>query len=86
VRTFHSPTCTAANTSAGSSTIYISPRILRQLGHAYLARADAAEVNDPWLTARRELTDEGIDRLVEIALAGSQPTVGLFLRYRKVAP
>ena len=63
----------------------LSPRTLEDLGHALLARARAARKARPgaYVVARRGLTPEGIDRLVEIVAGGSHPTVGFFLRYRR---
>ncbi len=57
----------------------LSPKTLRDL-------AAAIEWRSPQATARRELTPEGIERLADILLAGSAPTVGFFLRHRAVAP
>jgi hypothetical protein len=57
----------------------LSPKDLRDL-------AAAIEWRSPQAWARRELTPEGVERLADIYLAGSSPTVGFFLRYRKVAP
>ncbi len=54
----------------------LSPKTLRDL-------AAAIEYRSPEARARRELTPEGIERLADIYLAGSQPTVGFFRRYRR---
>ena len=50
------------------------PRTLREL-------ADVIEARSPEATARRRLTPEGVDRLADILLAGSVPTVGFWRRY-----
>jgi hypothetical protein len=62
----------------------LSPRTLRHLGHALLARADAAEATDRSAVAR--LTPEGVDRLAEILTTGSRPTVGFWRRYQEKRP
>lgn len=56
----------------------LSPKTLRDL-------AAAIEYRSPQAQARRELTPEGIELLADILLAGSQPTIGFFRRYRKAA-
>lgn len=53
----------------------LSPSTLRDL-------AAAIEGRDPQRVARRELSDEGVERLADILLAGSEPTVGFWRRYR----
>ncbi len=58
----------------------MDPTTLRDLGHALIARAEAAEQADPRRKAYRNLTPEGIERLAEILASGSRPTVGFFLR------
>ena len=61
----------------------MDPATLRELGHALIARAEAAEEADPRRKARRSLTPEGVERLAEIYLAGSSPTCGFFKKYRR---
>ncbi len=60
------------------------PQLLRELGHVLIARADAVEERTPERVARLRLTDEGLERLADILIAGGQPTIGLFRRYRQV--
>jgi hypothetical protein len=55
----------------------LTPKTLRDLAGAMEGRTAAAE-------ARRSLTPAGVDRLADILLAGSTPTVGFFIRYRAV--
>jgi len=55
--------------------VSLSPKTLRNL-------AAAIEGQDPQRAARHELTPEGVERLAEILLAGSQPTIGFWRRYR----
>ena len=60
-----------------SSTLTsFSPKTLRDL-------AAAIEYRSPRAQARRELTPEGIEKLADILLAGSAPTVGFFRRFRQ---
>lgn len=54
---------------------HLEPGTLRAL-------AAAIEGQDSRRVARRQLTPEGVDRLAEILLAGSRPTVGFWRRYR----
>jgi hypothetical protein len=54
---------------------HLAPRTLREL-------ASIIENRDPELVARRELSDDGVERLAEILLSGSTPTVGFWTRYR----
>jgi len=61
------------------SIAHLSPETLRDLAAAIEWRSSAAR-------ARRALTDEGIERLADIYLAGSLPTVGFFLRHRRPTP
>lgn len=63
-------------TRSSQVLVHLSPSNLRHL-------AAAIERRDPQLTARRQLSEEGIERLADILLAGSQPTLGFFRRYRK---
>jgi hypothetical protein len=58
---------------------HLNPRILRDL-------AAAIEARDPANIARGELTREGIEKLADIYLSGSQPTVGFWRRYRRSRP
>jgi hypothetical protein len=51
----------------------LSPTTLREL-------ASLIERRDPALVARRQLSPEGLERLAEILLAGSSPTVGFWRR------
>ena len=53
----------------------LDPTVLREL-------AAVIEYRSPEATARRELSPEGIERLADILLAGSTPTVGFWRRYR----
>jgi hypothetical protein len=48
--------------------------------------AAAIEARSPEAKARRDLAPEGIERLADIYLSGSSPTVGFFKRFRKPAP
>jgi hypothetical protein len=59
----------------GDVLTHLSPNTLRDL-------AAAIEYRSPKARARRALTDEGLEKLADILLAGSQPTVGFFRRYR----
>jgi hypothetical protein len=70
-----------------SSPDGLSPRALRDLGRALIARAEAAEqaYPEPFVTARRQLSPEGVERLIEIVSSGSTPTLGFWLRYRAPA-
>jgi hypothetical protein len=54
---------------------HVSPATLREI-------AAIREAMDPELIARRQLTDEGVERWAEIRLAGAKPTVGFWRRYR----
>ena len=54
---------------------HLSPETLRDL-------AAAIEYRSPNARARRQLTPEGIEKLADIFLAGSLPTVGFFRRFR----
>jgi hypothetical protein len=56
---------------------HLAPSTLRHL-------AAAIEARDPEMVARRQLTEEGIERLADILLAGSVPTIGFWRRYRVV--
>jgi hypothetical protein len=56
----------------------LGPRTLRDLGHALIDRARAAEAAD---RAGRELTPEGVERLAEIIAGGSRPSLGFWLRH-----
>jgi hypothetical protein len=56
----------------------LEPRTLREL-------AAVIEYRSPRARARRELTPEGIEKLADILLAGSQPTCGFFLKNRRVS-
>jgi hypothetical protein len=62
-------------TGSSQVLVHLSPSNLRHL-------AAAIEGRDPQLVARRHLTKEGIEKLADILLAGSEPTVGFFRRYR----
>ncbi len=57
---------------------HLSPKTLHDL-------AAAIEYRSPAARARRALTDEGIERLADVLLSGSLPTVGLFTRYRSAS-
>ena len=58
----------------------LSPKTLRDL-------AAAIEWRSPQAKAWRELTPEGIEKLADIYLAGSRPTVGFWRRFgTRVAP
>jgi hypothetical protein len=61
----------------------LSAKTMRDLGHAVLARAQAAE--DAERLEGPTLTDEGVEKLAEIVAAGSLPTLGFFRRYREKA-
>lgn len=71
-------TVLAGVSPAARSLQYLSPRTLRDL-------AAAIEMRDPATIARAELTDEGIERLADICLSGSRPTIGFWRRYRRQA-
>jgi Arc/MetJ family transcription regulator len=60
----------------------MDPSTLRELGHALIARAMAAEEVDPRRKAYCNLTPEGVERFADILASGSRPTVGAFVRYR----
>jgi hypothetical protein len=64
-----------------STITHLNPRTLRDL-------ADLIEARSPEAIARRSLTDEGVEKLADILLAGNRPTIGLFRKYRRrdVAP
>ena len=53
----------------------LDPAILREL-------AAVIEYRSPEATARRELSLEGIERLADILMSGSTPTVGFWRKYR----
>ena len=55
---------------------HLRPKTLRDL-------AAAIEARSPEATARRVLSDEGIDRLADLLIDGQTPTIGLFRKYRK---
>jgi len=57
----------------------LGPRALRDLGHALIERARAADAADR--AGRRELTPEGVERLAEIIAGGSRPSLGFWLRH-----
>jgi hypothetical protein len=59
----------------GDVLTHLSPDTLRDL-------AAAIEYRLPKARARRALTDEGLEKLADVLLSGSLPTVGLFTRYR----
>jgi len=59
----------------GSVLEHLSPSTLRHL-------ASAIEARDPERVARRQLTQEGIEHLADILLAGGKPSIGFFRRYR----
>ena len=61
----------------------MDPTTMRDLGHALIARAEAAEEADPRRKAYRNLTPEGVERLAEILTVGDRPTIGFFLRNRR---
>ena len=62
-----------------------TPTALAELDPATLrALAAAIEGQDPERRARRELTDEGREKLADLLLAGGKPTVGFFRRHRRV--
>jgi hypothetical protein len=65
-------------------TATLEPRVLRHLGNALIARADAAEAAER--ASYLELTDEGLERLADIVISGSRPTIGFWRRYRIAAP
>jgi hypothetical protein len=58
----------------GAGIAHLSPRTLRDL-------AAAIEARTPGMRARRALTAEGIERLADILLAGTTPTVGFYRRH-----
>jgi hypothetical protein len=60
----------------GAGMAHLSPRILRDL-------AAAIEARTPGMRARRALTVEGIERLTDILLAGTTPTVGFWRRHTR---
>jgi hypothetical protein len=62
----------------GDVLTHLSPETLRDL-------AAAIEYRSPKARARRALTPEGIEKLADIYLAGSVPTLGFFLRFREAA-
>jgi hypothetical protein len=53
----------------------LDPSTLRHL-------AAVIDARDPERVSRSRLSAEGVDRLADILLAGSRPTVGFWLRYR----
>lgn len=56
--------------------------VLDRLNPAALrALAAVLEARDPQTRARRSLTDEGAERLADILLSGSTPTIGFWRRY-----
>jgi hypothetical protein len=54
----------------------IDPRTLRDL-------AAAMEARHPERVARQSLTDEGLEKLADLLLAGGKPTIGFFRKYRR---
>ena len=46
------------------------------------ALAAAIQARDPELVARRQLTDEGLERLADLLIAGDRPTIGFWRKYR----
>jgi hypothetical protein len=48
--------------------------------------ASIKDASDPGRVARNELSPEGRERLAEILLAGSKPTVGFWLKHRARGP
>lgn len=60
----------------------MDPTTMRDLGHALIARAAAAEEVGR-RKAYRNLTPSGVERLAEILAAGSSPTCGFFTRYMR---
>ena len=65
----------AAPTAVEQILQYIDGPRLREL-------AAVKDRQDPVRLARRALTDEGVEKLADILLAGSSPTVGFLKRYR----
>jgi hypothetical protein len=53
---------------------HLSPRVLRDL-------AAVIEARTPEVRARRALSAEGVERLADILLAGSTPTIGFYRRH-----
>ena len=63
-----------------------SAMILKYLDSSTLHHLAAAVAYDsPKARARRELTPQGIDRLLALYLAGGTPTVGFFVRAKEAA-
>jgi hypothetical protein len=56
---------------------HLKPSTLRHL-------AAVIERQDPKRIARHQLTDEGVERLAEILISGSRPTIGFWRKYRRV--
>ncbi len=65
--------------AVGQLIAYLHPATLREL-------AAVKERQDPARLARRQLTPVGVERLAEILLAGTMPTVGFWLRHRQTGP
>ncbi len=59
----------------------LDSRTMRDLGHALIARARAAEEAER--AGRVELTQDGVVRLAEILAVGDRPTVGFYRRYAR---
>ena len=57
----------------------LSPRTLRDLAAAIEARTPAAR-------ARDTLSPEGVDRLADILIQGTTPTIGFYRRYAPAGP
>lgn len=92
---------TAANAQTHSATLHLQPTssvrlslavkrlLIEQFeGPTLRILADLMDDEDPKLLARRRLTDEGVEKLADILIAGKRPTIGLFRKYRRqdVAP
>ena len=58
---------------------HLSPRTLRDL-------AAAIEARTPAVRGRDTLSPEGVDRLADILVSGSTPTIGFYRRYAPPPP
>jgi hypothetical protein len=56
---------------------HLSPKVLRDLASAIEAR------QGPDRLAACDLTDRGVEKLLEILASGSSPTIGFWKRYRR---
>ncbi len=64
--------------SVPAAVMVLNPRTLREL-------ACLIEAWSPQMKARAQLSEEGLERLADILLAGGKPTIGFFRRWSRAS-